>query len=171
MKRKIFNNTLILAVFLVLGCTPQKKLAMVKNNNSDIPTNLRKRQDSRLTAYSPPRIPHEIYEDPCLECHLTNETDAPMMPHKNIINNIINCRQCHVPQESVPLFRKNTFKGVPEAKKLTTAYKNSPPAIPHPVFMREKCLACHGVDSRADVINTKHPERVNCRQCHVPSIP
>jgi len=163
MKRKYSNNTVILLVFFAFGCTSQKNLAPSKHSASDIPTHLRKRHDSRLTAYSPPRIPHEIYEDPCLECHLTNETDAPMMPHKNIIN----CRQCHVPQQDVPLFRENNFKGIPEARKLLSAYKGSPPAIPHPVFMRGKCLACHGVDSRTDVINTTHPERINCRQCHV----
>jgi len=167
MKRKYSNNMFFFVVFLVLGCTAQKNIAPVKHDTLEVPGHLLKRQGARLTAYSPPRIPHEIYEDPCLECHLTNETDAPMMPHKNIIN----CRQCHVPQADVPLFRENSFKGVPEARKLPSAYKGSPPAIPHPVFMREKCLACHGIDSRPDVVNTTHPERINCRQCHVPGAP
>jgi cytochrome c-type protein NapB len=34
--------------------------------------------------------------------------------------------------------------------------------------MRENCAACHsGPGARAEIITT-HPERVRCRQCHVP---
>ncbi len=117
----------------------------------------------RFYMYAPPVIPHDADLGTCLDCHNTSEMGAPMMPHKEITN----CRQCHVPKKDVLLFKKNAFNGIPEPKKLKRAYKGAPPAMPHRLFMRENCLACHGPDSSEDVINTSHPERKNCRQCHV----
>jgi nitrate reductase cytochrome c-type subunit len=122
-----------------------------------------KRSELRISAYAPPTIPHEIDELACMECHATNEVGAPMIPHKEIIN----CRQCHVPTSDAPLFRKNKFVGMSEPDRLPRAYKGAPPLVPHRLSMRENCLACHGEDSRPDVVNTSHPTRSNCRQCHV----
>jgi predicted CXXCH cytochrome family protein len=47
-------------------------------------------------------------------------------------------------------------------------YDGAPPTIPHKVFMRENCGACHvGPGAREEILTT-HPERTRCRQCHVP---
>ena len=49
-----------------------------------------------------------------------------------------------------------------------------PPArrrtIPHPLQLRENCLACHGGPAARAELRTTHPERVRCRQCHVPDV-
>jgi len=143
---------LIVFMFFVSACA-QKNIKTAYNSPS-------KRENLRLFAYAPPVIPHEIYEDACIDCHADNETDAPMIPHSEGTN----CRQCHIFQHDVPLFRENSFV----RSNLSLKPSNTvPPTIPHRVFMREKCLACHGENSRQDVLNTKHPERINCRQCHI----
>jgi cytochrome c-type protein NapB len=43
----------------------------------------------------------------------------------------------------------------------------SPPTIPHQIFMRENCLACHSGPAAREEIRTAHPDRVRCRQCHL----
>jgi cytochrome c-type protein NapB len=53
------------------------------------------------------------------------------------------------------------------------AYDGAPPVVPHAVeaLGRQECLNCHrgGMDLGAAGLapRTPHPERVNCRQCHV----
>jgi hypothetical protein len=34
--------------------------------------------------------------------------------------------------------------------------------------MRENCAACHTGPAAREEIRTTHPERIRCRQCHVP---
>lgn len=36
--------------------------------------------------------------------------------------------------------------------------------------MRENCVSCHAGPSAPKEIRVTHPERVNCRQCHVPKM-
>jgi len=54
-------------------------------------------------------------------------------------------------------------------------YEGAPPVVPHDIdeLGRERCLHCHG---EGDAVNpdtgypspqTPHPQRINCRQCHV----
>ncbi len=45
----------------------------------------------------------------------------------------------------------------------------SPLWIPHDLQLRGNCLACHGGPAAVAEIRTAHPERANCRQCHVPA--
>ena len=45
----------------------------------------------------------------------------------------------------------------------------SPPVMPHPVFMRESCAACHAGPSARAEIRCTHETRTNCRQCHLES--
>jgi nitrate reductase cytochrome c-type subunit len=63
----------------------------------------------------------------------------------------------------------NDFQPLPQnLRKGDRLYAHAPPVIPHGVFMREACAACHeGVAARSEIRCT-HPERVNCLQCHVP---
>jgi cytochrome c-type protein NapB len=58
-------------------------------------------------------------------------------------------------------------------RRVQRAYDGAPPVIPHAVVAlgRQNCLDCHleGMDLGEDGLapRTPHPERVNCRQCHV----
>ena len=45
-----------------------------------------------------------------------------------------------------------------------------PPAIPHTVESRRKCIACHASAGTPEKLQTSHPERENCMQCHVPQM-
>ena len=49
-------------------------------------------------------------------------------------------------------------------------YPEQPPVIPHKVFMRENCQACHAGPAARKEIRTEHPERAQCRQCHVEQV-
>lgn len=120
-------------------------------------------KELRITAYAPPVIPHDVDDTPCLDCHAMNDAGVPIIPHRELPN----CRQCHVPQKDVPLFKKNEFQGTKRIEKLPRMHPSAPPVLPHKVFMHENCLACHGKDSKSGVVKTQHQERLNCLQCHV----
>jgi len=106
----------------------------------------------------------------CLQCHQNGgftekfNAYAPVTPHPEMIN----CRQCHVPQNTQTLFKETNFQKVsaPETG-INSALQGSPPVIPHQIQMRENCLSCHAGPSAPKQIRMSHPERVNCRQCHV----
>ena len=132
---------------------------------------LKARRKRRAFLGAPPTIPHKLEKlDLCGNCHdvgsSLREGIAPMRPHSNLVS----CTQCHV--EAVNRrFGKvvdspNTFRGQPEPLGGPRAFIGAPPAIPHPIAMRTKCLACHG-QFGLPAIRTPHPERTDCRQCHV----
>lgn len=127
---------------------------------------------------APPFIPHPI-EVPisiggkdCLKCHQNGgfvpkwKAYAPVTPHPKMLN----CRQCHAARQTNELFAASDFEGVstPQVGH-NNALPGSPPVIPHQIQMRENCLSCHAGAAAPEEIRTTHPERVNCRQCHVQS--
>lgn len=127
---------------------------------------------------APPSIPHKVENErnmggnSCLKCHENGgftekfTAYAPVTPHPEMIN----CRQCHVPQNAKALFRNTNFKkGTIPLAGINNALKGSPPVIPHQLQMRENCLSCHAGPSAPKEIRVTHPERINCRQCHVPN--
>jgi cytochrome c-type protein NapB len=127
---------------------------------------------------APPTIPHAI-EEPlgyggktCLACHENGgyvpkyTALAPIVPHPELTN----CRQCHVPATTNSVFRPSNWVSVEPPLTGRRAMAGSPPVIPHSLPMRENCLACHGGPGAAREIRTTHPERIHCRQCHVPSV-
>lgn len=128
---------------------------------------------------APPVIPHPVEFSRgaesarlCAACHVKGgfvpklNAYAPVTPHPGFTN----CVQCHVPQRSEVLFRENDWASVKKPEVLQAALPLGPPPIPHALEMRENCLACHfGPSSRED-IRSPHPERGNCRQCHVPRL-
>ncbi len=133
--------------------------------------------ENRAYAGAPPRVPHEMITSgtgiggkDCLQCHGNGgfverfNAFAPVTPHPQLIN----CNQCHVPVNTNKLFRESTFTRAAEPKTKQAAMQGSPPVIPHKLFMRENCLSCHAGPSAPKEIRVSHPERVNCRQCHVP---
>ena len=124
--------------------------------------------DNRAYHGAPPSIPHPVKEErsmggnTCLQCHQNGgftekfNAYAPVTPHPEMIN----CRQCHVPQNTQTLFKETNFHKVsaPEAG-INNALQGSPPVIPHQIQMRENCLSCHaGPDAAvASRGSARHP--------------
>ncbi|CAM1369644.1 nitrate reductase cytochrome c-type subunit [Tenacibaculum xiamenense] len=134
--------------------------------------------DNRAFYGAPPSIPHEVNSDrnmgdnSCLKCHENGgyvekyKAYTPVTPHPEKIN----CRQCHVPQKTQTLFKATNFeRGTTPMVGANNALDGSPPVIPHDLQLRENCLACHAGPSAPKEIRVTHPERINCRQCHVPN--
>ena len=133
--------------------------------------------DNRAYHGAPPSIPHPVDEhqnagdNSCLKCHdnggFVEKYNAytPVTPHPELVN----CMQCHVAQNTNTLFKPGNFAKVnaPEVGN-NNALLTSPPVIPHQTQLRENCLACHAGPSAPREIRVTHPERVNCRQCHIP---
>lgn len=125
---------------------------------------------------APPSIPHPIDEkqnvgeNSCLKCHENGgfvdkfKAYAPVVPHPELVS----CKQCHVEQQKNTLFKSGNYQKVkaPEVG-VNNALLTSPPVIPHQIQMHENCLSCHAGPSAPKEIRVLHPERVNCRQCHV----
>ena len=125
---------------------------------------------------APPSIPHVVEDErnmggnACLKCHENGgfvekfQAYTPVTPHPEMVN----CRQCHVPQHTNGLFKGTDFQKIdaPEVG-INNALEGSPPVIPHQIQMHENCLSCHAGPAAPREIRVTHPERVNCRQCHV----
>ncbi len=78
------------------------------------------------------------------------------------------CGQCHVFRSTDTLFADNDFAGLAQdLRRGKRLHDLAPPVVPHKVFMRENCVACHTGPAAREEIRTTHPERVRCRQCHV----
>ena len=132
----------------------------------------------RNRAYpgAPPTIPHPVKmekgigDKSCLQCHANGgyvnefKAYAPITPHAELIN----CKQCHVPQQTSKLFVSSDWYKMGAESTGQAALTGSPPVIPHDLQMRSNCLSCHGGASAPKEIRVSHPERVNCKQCHVP---
>ncbi len=131
----------------------------------------------RLYDGAPPVIPHASFGAACGSCHDTDGIAvngvgfAPASPHDETgeAAATTRCRQCHVFIVEEGLFVRSNFTGLEQdLQPGGRLYVGAPPVIPHRVLMRENCAACHvGPGARAEIVTT-HPERVRCRQCHVP---
>lgn len=118
----------------------------------------------RFAAYAPV-TPHPEYSE-CLQCHVADAMTVgialpdgtPALP----------CSQCHVDPDRPPPSLVS-LEWVPRRwpERNQRAMDGSPPVIPHDLQLRENCLACHAGPGAIREIRTTHPERVNCRQCHV----
>lgn len=143
-----------------------------------------KNHERSLTTYynnrayhgAPPSIPHPIKDErtiggnTCLQCHenggFTEKFNAyaPVTPHPELVN----CRQCHVPSYTDATFKPFNYRNVIAPKAgVNNALEGSPPIMPHQIQLHENCLSCHAGPSAPKEIRVSHPERVNCRQCHV----
>ncbi|MGL4399315.1 MAG: nitrate reductase cytochrome c-type subunit [Luteolibacter sp.] len=137
-----------------------------------------------LRAYdgAPPVIPHGIdtlSSAACISCHGRdgNLVISGKRPAEISHPWVTNCTSCHVPADGLRqitaskttrLNIENTFLGKRSAGSGPRAYDGAPPTTPHPVWMRQNCMACHG-PGREQAIRTSHPERENCLQCHAPN--
>jgi cytochrome c-type protein NapB len=136
------------------------------------------RAERRLYDGAPPVIPHRPINIDCTECHTTTGKEAPPLgfapanPHAETsgISGTRYCQQCHVFRRQDELFRENDFAGLAQRfEPADRLYAGAPPVIPHRVFMRENCAACHSGPVARPEILCRHIERTNCRQCHVPA--
>lgn len=135
---------------------------------------------AKRAAYTgaPPVIPHPPLSGKCLSCHSRNGSTlpgfgfAPANPHTKTIGmgEGARCRQCHVFQQTETLFAESTFEPYLRLAWTTSrAEAHAPPTVPHALFMREDCAACHTGPSARSEIRCSHPLRVRCQQCHVPA--
>ncbi|MCP4678571.1 MAG: hypothetical protein GY854_24280 [Deltaproteobacteria bacterium] len=127
------------------------------------------------TAYSgaPPVIPHQVKElgrGECLSCHLegnameVGEAKPMKTPHPELER----CEQCHLRKNSYDTFKENDFQGHTYVMGIRSQ-PEGPLLIPHPLTMRENCLGCHGENASPRRLETDHPERQRCVQCHIPA--
>lgn len=130
----------------------------------------------RMYDGAPPVVPHRDFNAACTSCHdaqgmaVSGVGFAPPMPHAITpgIGELAHCRQCHLFHRSDELFRVNTVAGLPQAMTPgDRMYDGAPPRMPHGVFMRENCTACHSGLAAREAIRCSHPERANCLQCHL----
>ncbi len=105
----------------------------------------------------------------CAPCHTYGgynpelRTYSPRSPHPEMTN----CMQCHVrPTVSDAFVPSDWEMPALPGYGMGGAIEGAPPAIPHPLQMREHCVSCHGGGPAAPDIRTDHPDRFNCRQCH-----
>jgi cytochrome c-type protein NapB len=99
----------------------------------------------------------------CLQCHVG---DAQLMSNPlPATDPSARCRQCHAP--GVKRWRDSSLDWTPLPWPELPARTGAPPPIPHGLQLRGNCLACHSAPSAVAEIRTPHPERSNCRQCHV----
>ena len=134
----------------------------------------------RLRAYymAPPSVPHPIAAnmtvggDLCLTCHRDGgfvpkwDAYAPVTPHPEFRN----CRQCHNPRLDEGTFVASDFSTLDPPELDGNPLPGGPPPMPHPLQLRENCLACHAGPGAVSEIRTTHPDRVNCRQCHAQNV-
>jgi nitrate reductase (cytochrome), electron transfer subunit len=104
----------------------------------------------------------------CLQCHAPDAMTVGLgIPR--ITAHVI-CGQCHVdPDAPPPSLVSLDWTPMAWAQLGQRAMEGSPPRIPHPLQLREDCLACHAGPSAVQEIRTTHPERADCRSCHVPA--
>lgn len=124
---------------------------------------------------APPVIPHALLDKRgiggkgCNGCHMkggyvpTFSAYTPVTPHPDWHN----CLSCHVPATEKSNFRNNDFVPATRPALPEAALPGGPPQVPHSLDNRTNCAACHGGPAAVKEIRTNHPERQNCRQCHV----
>ncbi len=157
--------------------SPEVSTGQADTERSDVQTrNLAEYYNRRAYLGAPPKVAHPV--DPeaaraqdCLVCHEKGgfapvyNAYTPVTPHADYIN----CMQCHVSQNATDLFRENEWASLNEPDLHRPMLPGGPPPIPHSLQLRGSCLSCHAGPSAPIEIRTTHPERINCRQCHVPS--
>lgn len=101
----------------------------------------------------------------CLQCHVGDvklmSTPLPSTDPS------ARCRQCHAPGALVWRESSTNWQPLPWKQVTRVSGELAPPPIPHGLEFRGNCLACHSAPAGVEEIRTSHPERANCRQCHV----
>jgi len=169
-----------LIVLLLLGAAgvfvfleEQEANAPTVSSSSDV------RSSRRSYDGAPPVIPHGSFGMDCISCHADVRVEVPGVgisppsPHETTerISRFGRCQQCHVFAATDQLFVEDHFEGfAQDLRRGQRLFEGAPPVIPHQVFMRENCLACHDGAVIREEIRSSHPERTRCLQCHVPKV-
>ena len=141
------------------------------------PTSLVTRATRRAYDGVPPVIPHKPLGSACAICHTATGREtpgigfAPANPHMGSARAgaLENCRQCHAFAAANDRFAESDFRGLPQRRHdKARQHDRAPPLIPHRISMRENCAACHAGPAAREEIHCSHPQRANCRQCHLP---
>lgn len=131
------------------------------------------RARTRAFEGAPPVIPHAVEQQSaasCLACHgqglQLGDRVATRISHAHFSS----CTQCHVEQRTATPFTgepiaTNDFRGIDRSGPGARAGAGAPPTIPHPLWLRDDCLSCHGLVARPG-LRTTHPWLSNCVQCH-----
>lgn len=171
----------ILAVGLTACGSPEPQPPVRESKRGDVAdgsvkNSATQRASRRAYDGAPPVIFHQPLGIECTQCHSREgmQVDgvgfAPPSPHESTagLSLYSRCEQCHVYTQADDLFIGNTFAGLrQDLRKGGRLYPGAPPTVPHKIFMRENCQACHTGPAAREEIRTSHPERVRCRQCHV----
>jgi cytochrome c-type protein NapB len=118
----------------------------------------------RFAAYAPV-TPHPD-AGVCLQCHVG--VDGAMGLGSGESDPNLRCPICHGPNGGSPrpdvslTWSTTVWPALPRMTR-----DQNPPPIPHDLQLRGNCLACHSGPAAVAEIRTSHPERTNCRQCHV----
>jgi cytochrome c-type protein NapB len=102
----------------------------------------------------------------CLQCHVGE--DSLMGVAIPIANPNARCPQCHGPAGGRPRADASlTWPTTVWPALAPLPADSTPPVIPHDLLFRENCVTCHSGPAAVAEIRTTHPERADCRQCHL----
>lgn len=150
--------------------------ALAFQNMPESQKSLDKYYENRAYPGAPPSIPHALLSEKgiggktCLQCHQNGgyvdqfKAFASITPHPQLLN----CKQCHLPKKTSLVFKDTDWEKIQASPIHQAAMPGAPPIIPHELSMRSNCLSCHAGPAAPIEIRVSHPERVNCRQCHLP---
>lgn len=122
----------------------------------------------RFATYAP-MTPHPEMGQ-CLQCHVAD--DRLVGRPVSLGEGTPVCAQCHILDALTappPQFVAIDWPEPNWLKLGQVALPGGPPLIPHRLETRGNCVACHAGMGSVYEIRTTHPERANCRQCHVPA--
>jgi nitrate reductase (cytochrome), electron transfer subunit len=117
----------------------------------------------RFAAYAPVTPHPELGQ--CLQCHVADDALVGL-PLPDESRDAV-CFQCHVLDATGSLFVTLDWPTPAWPEIRGAELPGAPPPVPHHLQLRENCLACHMGAGAVEEIRTSHPERANCRQCHV----
>ena len=149
-------------------------MAEIKPNETDKLQSLTERATRRAYNGAPPIIPHAVEKTndaACYACHGQGIRIEQRIARKMSHAFLANCTQCHAsppakPFESIDSNVENRFVGAAAPLAGSRAYPGAPPVIPHSVWMRNECLSCHGGKVGWSGMQSSHPWRSACVQCH-----
>lgn len=118
---------------------------------------------ARFQAYVPVTS-HPEHPD-CLQCHVP-DGDLVGLGFPDPTEGAV-CQQCHTLEERSIFAAALDWEPAPWPPLDQRAHPEAPPLIPHDLHFRGNCLACHGGPEAVADVRTAHPERTNCRQCHL----
>ena len=151
--------------------------AEIRPSEADKEVSSLQRTARRAYNGAPPIIPHSVHntsDSACYMCHSNGMQMAGLKASVMSHHFLANCTQCHaLPApalfQSIDSEVATNFVGLPAPKTGLRACPGAPPTIPHSQWMRENCLACHGGPNGWAGMESTHPWRTNCTQCHAPS--